>query len=100
MSDYISLRLDLDALAADERLPENVRASCEEASEAIEELEDFLDAVGELESLEADENFAEFLYQAIVERRTDDAVELMRKMFSINFMEPKNYANLFPERIK
>lgn len=82
---------------------------CEEVAESLSELEGrYLNAEEEIESLgeeimhlEADDGYAQDLYCAIVERRTEDAISILRKVFpGGSFVDPKAYQRLFPERIE
>lgn len=89
--------------------PENEDAGiCADAAERISELlgevEDADEAINEAnrerDALEADREYAEDLFSAVVERRTEDAIEIMRKVFDTPFMGARQYQSLFPERIK
>lgn len=81
---------------------------CEDAADRLGELlteledaeEDAREAHSELNAMETDHAYAEDLFSAIVERRTEDAIEIMRKVFDTDFMGARQYQNLFPERIR
>jgi hypothetical protein len=106
MSDDEQLIRDLNRLA--ESLEGEQQATVLDAAERIDilvgSLEDAQDeayqAQREVNALEGDDQYAQALWEAIVERRTEDAVVLLRKVFDIDFMDVRTYGNLFPERIK
>lgn len=98
---------ELDALAKE--IKGSGAELCEEVAESLSELEgryldaeEEIDALGdEISYLEADDGYAQSLYCAIVERRMEDAISILRKVFpGESFVDSKTYQRLFPERIE
>jgi hypothetical protein len=94
---------------ASERLSGADGELCSEVAEALMEMEGrYLDAEEEIQSLgdeiaylETGEVYGQQLYCAIVERRTEDAVAILRKVMPGEcFVDHRSYQRLFPERIR
>lgn len=79
-----------------------------EASERIGELADEVEdanyaareAQAELDDMDVEGEYAKSIFEAIVERRTEDAVELLEKAFNTKFIDPHAYQYMFRERVK
>src|SRR5690242_11446071 len=107
MSDDDELIRELRILA--KALPEISQVTVYDAANRIEELMDEIEDTRDeaislerdIEAMEADDGYSGALYSAIVEGRSEDAVDYLRRIFpNSDFMDVRSYHNLFPERIK
>lgn len=106
MSDDDKLVRDLNAYS--EANDNELGALASDAANRIEELlgevedanDELTSAQAEIDSMEADDSYANAIYEAIVERRTSDAVELLEKAFQTKFIDPRSYQKMFSDRVK
>lgn len=109
MSRDDNLIRDLDKAAETDGFSEEHKSLLLEASER---LDDLVDEVGDLEdqisdlqnredAAAFDEEEAQRLYEAIAERRTQDAIDILQRHtgYMIRLMPAAIYADLFPSRV-